>query len=260
VSDPSWQVLLLLALAALSAGFVDAVVGGGGLIQLPALLLALPGASPAQVLATNKLGSICGTTVSSATYYRRVQPDPRTFLPLMLLAFLGSVGGAFVASHIPRSAFEPIVLVALVLVGAWVLFKPTLGRESLLRFSGHRHTAAAMATGLAVGFYDGALGPGTGSFFVIGLVGLLGYNFLDASAKAKMANWATNLGALCVFVPQGVVLWKVGLVIGLSNLVGGYLGARVAVARGSGFVRVFFIVVVAAFIVRIGGDVLGVWG
>ena len=260
MSDPSWQVLLLLALAALSAGFVDAVVGGGGLIQLPALLLALPGATPAQVLATNKLGSICGTTVSSATYYRRVQPDPRTFLPLMLLAFLGSVGGAFVASHIPRSAFEPIVLVALVLVGAWVLFKPTLGRESLLRFSGHRHTAAAMATGLAVGFYDGALGPGTGSFFVIGLVGLLGYNFLDASAKAKMANWATNLGALCVFVPQGVVLWKVGLVIGLSNLVGGYLGARVAVARGSGFVRVFFIVVVAAFIVRIGGDVLGVWG
>lgn len=260
MSDPSWQVLLLLALAALSAGFVDAVVGGGGLIQLPALLLALPGATPAQVLATNKLGSICGTTVSSATYYRRVQPDPRTFLPLMLLAFLGSVGGAFVASHIPRSAFEPIVLVALVLVGAWVLFKPTLGRESLLRFSGHRHTAAAMATGLAVGFYDGALGPGTGSFFVIGLVGLLGYNFLDASAKAKMANWATNLGALCVFVPQGVVLWKVGLVIGLCNLVGGYLGARVAVARGSGFVRVFFIVVVAAFIVRIGGGVLGVWG
>jgi hypothetical protein len=260
VSDPSWQVLLLLALAALSAGFVDAVVGGGGLIQLPALLLALPGATPAQVLATNKLGSICGTTVSSATYYRRVQPDPRTFLPLMLLAFLGSVGGAFVASQIPRSAFEPLVLVALVLVGAWVLSKPALGRESLLRFSGHRHTAAAMATGLAVGFYDGALGPGTGSFFVIGLVGLLGYNFLDASAKARMANWATNLGALCVFVPQGVVLWKVGLVMGLSNLVGGYLGARVAVARGSGFVRVFFVVVVAAFIVRIGGDVLGAWG
>lgn len=259
-TDPTWQVLLLLALAALSAGFVDAVVGGGGLIQLPALLIGLPGASPAQVLATNKLGSICGTTVSSATYYRRVQPDPRTFLPLMLLAFLGSIGGAFVATHIPKSAFEPIVLAALVLVGAWVVLRPSLGEENLLRFSGHRHTMAAMGTGLAVGFYDGALGPGTGSFFVIGLVGLLGYSFLDASAKAKLANWATNLGALCVFVPQGVVLWKVGLVIGVSNLVGGYLGARVAVARGSGFVRGFFIVVVGAFIVRIGGDVLGMWG
>jgi uncharacterized membrane protein YfcA len=117
-----------------------------------------------------------------------------------------------------------------------------------------------MGTGLAVGFYDGVLGPGTGSFFVIGLVGLLGYSFLDASAKAKLANWATNLGALCVFVPQGAVLWKVGLVLGLSNLVGGYLGARVAISRGSGFVRGFFIVVVTAFTVRIGGDVAGLWG
>ena len=259
-ADPTWQVLLLLAVAAVFAGFVDAVVGGGGLIQLPALLLGLPGASPAQVLATNKLGSICGTTVSSATYYRRVRPDPRTFLPLMALAFVGSVGGAFVASRIPRSAFEPIVLVALVLVGAWVLAKPTLGRESVQRLAGHRHTATAMATGLVVGFYDGALGPGTGSFFVISLVGFLGYSFLDASAKARMANWATNLAALCVFVPQGAVLWKVGLVMGAANLVGGYLGARLAVSRGAGFVRVFFIVVLAAFIVRIGGDVFGVWG
>lgn len=256
-TDPTWQVLLLLTLAALSAGFVDAVVGGGGLIQLPALLIGLPGATPAQVLATNKLGSICGTTVSSATYYRRVQPDPQTFLPLMLLALLGSVGGAFVATRIPKSAFEPIVLVALVLVGAWVVLRPSLGQESLLRFSGRRHRFAAMGTGLVVGFYDGTLGPGTGSFFVIALVGLLGYSFLDASAKAKMANWATNLGALLVFVPAGLVLWKVGLVIGAGNLVGGYLGARIAVSRGSGFVRGFFVVVVGAFIVRIGGDVLG---
>jgi uncharacterized membrane protein YfcA len=259
-ADLSVQVLLLLALAGLAAGFVDAVVGGGGLIQLPALLLGLPTATPAEVLATNKLGSICGTSVSSATYYRRVRPDPRTFLPLMLLAFIGSAAGAVVASQIPRSAFEPIVLVVLVLVGGYVLARPTLGDTSLLRFSGHRHTLAAMGTGLVVGFYDGALGPGTGSFFVITLVGLLGYNFLDASAKARMANWATNLAALCVFVPQGAVLWSVGLLVGAANLVGGYLGARVAVARGARFVRVFFIVVVAAFVVRIGGDVFGIWG
>ena len=259
-ADLSVQVLALLALAGLAAGFVDAVVGGGGLIQLPALLLGLPTASPAEILATNKLGSICGTSVSSATYYRRVRPDPRTFLPLMLLAFIGSAAGAVVASHIPRSAFEPIVLVVLVLVGGYVLARPSLGETSVLRFTGHRHTLAAMGTGLAVGFYDGALGPGTGSFFVITLVGLLGYNFLEASAKARMANWATNLAALCVFVPQGAVLWGVGLMVGAANLVGGYLGARVAVARGARFVRVFFIVVVAAFVVRLGGDVAGLWG
>jgi uncharacterized protein len=260
VDDPTLTVLALLALAGIAAGFVDAVVGGSGLIQIPALLLGLPGASPVQVLATNKIASICGTTVSSATYYRRIRPDPRTFLPLMALAFLGSVLGALVASLIPASAFDAIVLVALVVVGAYVLLKPRLGEVTALRFAGHRHTAAAMLTGLAIGFYDGALGPGTGSFFVFTLVGLLGYNFLDASAKSRLANWATNLAALCVFVPQGAVLWKVGLVMGACNLLGGYLGARTAVSRGARFVRVFFIVVVSAFIVRIGGEVIGLWG
>ena len=259
MEDPTLTVLALLALAGLAAGFVDAVVGGGGLIQLPALLLGLPGAAPVEILATNKLASICGTTVSSATYYRRIKPDPRTFLPLMLLAFIGSLMGAVVASHIPQSAFEPIVLVALIVVGAYVLLKPTLGESTVLRFSGHRHTAAAMFTGLAIGFYDGALGPGTGSFFVFTLVGLLGYSFIQASAKARLANWATNLAALCVFVPQGAVLWQVGLAMGVANLVGGYLGARTAVSRGTRFVRIFFIVVVSGFIIRIGGDLLGVW-
>lgn len=259
MDDPTLTVLALLAAAAVFAGFVDAVVGGGGLVQLPALLLGLPNASPVQILATNKLGSICGTTVSSATYYRRIRPDPRTFLPLMLFAFTGSAVGAVVASQVPRSAFEPIVLVALVLVGAYVLFKPSLGQETALRFAGHHHTLAAMGTGLAIGFYDGALGPGTGSFFVFALVGILGYSFLQASAKAKLANWATNFAALCIFVPQGAVLWKVGLLMGVANLIGGYLGARLAVRRGAGFVRVFFIVVVSAFIVRLGGEVAGLW-
>jgi uncharacterized membrane protein YfcA len=257
VPDPT--TLALLALAALAAGFVDAVVGGGGLIQLPALVLGLPGASPVQVLATNKLGSICGTSVSSVTYYRRVRPHAGTFVPLMVFAFLGSFGGALAASHIPKDAFEPIVLVVLVAVGAYVLFRPELGVRTQLRFSGHRHTAAAMAAGLVVGTYDGALGPGTGSFFVFTLVGLLGYAFLEASAKARMANWATNLAALCVFVPQDAVLWRVGLVIGVANLAGGYLGVRVAVSRGARFVRVFFVVVVGAFVVRIGGGLLGLW-
>ena len=260
MDDPTATVLALLGVAALAAGFVDAVVGGGGLIQLPALLLGLPDAAPVQVLATNKVSSICGTTVSSATYYRRIRPDPRTFLPLMALAFVGSAAGAAAASLIPRDAFEPIVLVALIVVGAYVVLKPELGVRTALRFQGHRHLFAAMATGLAIGFYDGALGPGTGSFFVFTLVGLMGYSFLEASAKARLANWATNLAAILVFAPQGAIVWKVALVMGVSNIVGGYVGARTAVHRGTTFVRIFFIVVVSAFIVRIGGDVLGFWG
>jgi uncharacterized membrane protein YfcA len=251
--------LVLLALAGLAAGFVDAVVGGGGLVQLPALLVGLPSASPVQVLATNKLSSICGTTVSSATYYRRIRPDPRTFGPLMACAFVGSVGGAFLGSHLSETVFDPVVLVVLVVVGGYVLLRPELGATTALRYAGRRHVVTAMVTGLGIGLYDGALGPGTGSFFVITLVGLLGYSFLEASAKARLANWATNLAALCVFVPQGAVLWKVGFVMGACNLLGGYLGARTAVTRGTHFIRIFFILVVAGFVVRIGGDLLGLW-
>src|SRR3954470_7876258 len=257
--DPSGAALVLLALAALFAGLVDAVVGGGGLVQLPALVLGLPGAAPVQILATNKLAGLCGTSVSSVTYYRRVRPHAATFLPLMLLAFAAPLLGASVASHIPEDAFDPIVLVVLVVVGGYVLLRPELGELTRLRFSGHRHTAVAMAAGFVIGAYDGALGPGTGSFLVFSLVGLLGYSFLEASAKARLANWATKLGALALFLPPGAGLWKVGLVMGGCNLVGGYVGARIAVSRGARFVRGFFIVVVSAFIVRIGGDVLGVW-
>jgi uncharacterized membrane protein YfcA len=248
-----------MALAGLGAGWVDAVVGGGGLVQLPALLLGFPQASPAQLLATNKLASIAGTTTSSITYVRRVRPDLRTALPMAAVAFLGAVGGAFIGLHIPKSAFNPVILVMLVVVGAYTVARPSLGHETALRFDGHRHTVVAMLTGFCIGVYDGALGPGTGSFLVFALVGLMGYAFLEASAKAKIANFATNLGALVVFIPGGHVMWKVGAVMAACNLLGGYLGARTAVARGSRFVRVVFILVLAAFIVRIGGSVLGVW-
>ncbi|WP_306254909.1 TSUP family transporter [Ornithinimicrobium cryptoxanthini] len=243
-----------MALAGFTAGWVDAVVGGGGLIQLPALLVGFPGASPVQILATNKLGSICGTTTSSITYFRRVRPDLRTALPMAGLAFLGSLGGAFIGANIPKDLFNPIILVVLVGVGAYTLARPSMGQLSQLRFSGRTHHVVAGLIGFAIGVYDGALGPGTGSFMVFALVGLLGYGFLQASAKAKIANLATNLAALCVFIPMGAVMWKVGLLLGIFNILGGYLGARTAVARGSGFVRVVFVVLLVAFILKIGYD------
>ena len=259
MTDPSAGVLALLALAGLLAGWVDAVVGGGGLIQLPAILLGLPGGSPAQVLATNKFASVWGTGISAVTYWRRVRPDLRTALPMAALAYAGAVGGALLGLLIPKSAFNPIILVLLIAVGAYTLLRPGLGEVTDLRWAGHRHTGVAMVTGFVIGVYDGALGPGTGSFLVFALVGLMGYAFLEASAKAKIANVATNLGALTVFAPGGYIVWKVGVVMAVANLVGGYVGARTAVRLGSGFVRAVFVVVVGAFIIRIGGDLLGLW-
>jgi uncharacterized membrane protein YfcA len=246
-----------MGVAAVCAGWVDAVVGGGGLIQLPALLLGFPHVAPVQILATNKLSSIAGTSASAGTYYRHVRPDLLTVIPLALLAFAGSLIGASLVSHISRAAFNPIILVVLVAVGTYTLLTPNLGALTNLRFSGRRHTLAAVGVGFVIGIYDGALGPGTGSFLVFALVGLLGYAFLQASAKAKIANVATNLAALVIFIPQGAVMWKVALLMGLGNFAGGYVGARTAVAQGAGFIRVVLVIVLGAFTVKIGLDVIG---
>ena len=256
---PDLDVVALMAVAGFAAGWVDAVVGGGGLVQLPALLLGFPGASPAQILATNKIAGIAGTATSSITYWRRVRPDLRTAVPMAVVACFGAIGGALIGLHIPKSAFNPIILVMLVVVGTYTVARPSMGTQTALRFDGHRHTLVAMVTGFLIGVYDGALGPGTGSFLVFALVGLMGYAFLEASAKAKIANFATNLGALTVFAPGGHVMWGIGLVMAAANLLGGYTGARTAVARGSRFVRVVFVLVLVAFIIRIGGSVLGLW-
>ncbi|WP_369138334.1 sulfite exporter TauE/SafE family protein [Modestobacter versicolor] len=246
--------LLLVLLAGLAAGFVDAVVGGGGLVQLPALLL-VPGLSPVQALATNKLGSILGTTTSAVTYHRRVRPDLPTTVRMAAVALVGSFAGASIAALLPAAVFKPVIVVALVGIGAFTLLRPSLGEVAALRHTGRRHHGVAAGIGAVIGFYDGILGPGTGSFLVFAMVSLLGYDFLGASARAKVVNCATNLGALLFFVPHGSVFWGLGLLLGAANMVGGYLGARTATSRGSRFIRVAFLVVVTALIARLGWDV-----
>ena len=249
--------LPLLLLAALTAGWVDAVVGGGGLVQLPALLIGLgPASAAVHALATNKVASVCGTFTSAVTYYRRVRPDLRTALPMAAFALGGALVGAGIALVLPSDAIRPLVLVALAGVLVYTLRNRGLGAETVLRHAGRRHHVTAGGIGFVIGVYDGAVGPGTGSFLVFALVSMLGYAFVEASAKAKIANVATNLGALVIFVPQGVVLWRLGLVMGLANLVCGYVGARTAVARGAGFVRTVFVAVSVVLLLRLGYDIL----
>ncbi|QIM17426.1 TSUP family transporter [Leucobacter insecticola] len=246
-----WGGILLLLLAAFAAGWIDAVVGGGGLLQLPALLL-VPEMTPLQALATNKLASVFGTATSSMSYYRAVRPSLRTVLPMAGIALLAAVGGASFAALLPAAVFAPIIMVALIAVALFTIFKPALGAVTRLRHGGAKHIALAFAAGMGIGFYDGLIGPGTGAFLVIALVGLLGYDFLMASAQAKMVNFATNLGALLLFIPLGAVLWPLGLVMGAANIAGSLLGSRMAIKRGAKFVRVFFLIVVAALVVKLG--------
>ena len=254
VSDPG--LIALLCAVAFIAGWVDAVAGGGGLLQLPALLLAMPEAAPVQLLATNKASSIAGTSAAAVTYRRRARPDLRTALPMVVTAIVGSALGAAAAGLLPVAVFRPVIVVALAAVWLWTLLRPSLGMEQRLRWDGRRHQIVAAAGGLVIGFYDGILGPGTGSFLLIMLVGVLGYSFLNASSTAKIVNLGTNAAALVVFAITGSVLWALALAMAAGNLLGGVLGARMAIRRGSGFVRIVFLVVVGLLILRLGWDLV----
>ncbi|MCX6414611.1 MAG: TSUP family transporter [Actinobacteria bacterium] len=249
--------IVLLCIAAGAAGWVDAVTGGGGLIQLPSLLIAMPNGPPADALGTNKLSSIIGTSAAAATYLRNTRIDLRTALPMAVAAFIGAGLGALLASHIPAASFRPIILVMLVGVWLWTWLKPAMGTVEQLRWEGQRrHYGVAVIAGLGIGFYDGLIGPGTGSFLLIVLVAGLGLSFLKASATAKIVNVGTNIAALIIFGFTGSVLWLLGLLMGACNLVGAVLGARTAIAKGSEFVRRVFLVVVALLILRLAWDVL----
>jgi uncharacterized membrane protein YfcA len=249
--------IVLLCIAAGAAGWVDAVTGGGGLIQLPSLLIAMPNGPPADALGTNKLSSIIGTSAAAATYLRNTRIDLRTALPMAVAAFIGAGLGALLASHIPAASFRPIILVMLVGVWLWTWLKPAMGTVEQLRWEGQRrHYGVAVIAGLGIGFYDGLIGPGTGSFLLIVLVAGLGLSFLKASATAKIVNVGTNIAALIIFGFTGSVLWLLGLLMGACNLVGAVIGARTAIAKGREFVRRVFLVVVALLILRLAWDVL----
>jgi uncharacterized membrane protein YfcA len=247
-------VIALLVVASFAAGWIDAVVGGGGLVLLPALLLA-PGIAPVEAVATNKAAAVTGTAASSLTYYRRVRPSLSTALPTAAFASVCAGGGAAVAASVPGEVLKPIVLVALVVAAGYTLLRRELGDVTTLRLTGRRHRLVAGAAGGALGFYDGIAGPGTGAFLLFLLVGGLGYAFLEGSANAKVINLGTNLGALIVFTLSGSVVWSVAPFLAAANVAGGYLGARTAIAAGSRFVRRAFLVVVALLILRLAWDI-----
>lgn len=246
------QVGMLLA-AALGAGWVDAVVGGGGLIQLPALLLLNPGQPVATALATNKVASIAGTTSAAYAYLRRTKIDRTVALAGAGLAVAGSAAGALCASVISSAVFKPVIMVVLLAVAALVVLRPSLGREPKLVLRTRRRVAAAiLVPGLAIAFYDGILGPGTGTFLVVVFTAVLGIDFVHASAHAKVINVSTNLGALLVFAFQGNILWALGLGMAVANAAGAQLGARTAIRRGSGFVRIVLLCVVTLLVAKLG--------
>ena len=243
---------LFLLAASFFAGFIDSIAGGGGLIQLPALLIGLPKSETAEVLGTNKLSSVFGTSTAAVLYRKQIKPDPKVLIAMGVPALLGSAGGAMLASKIPTSSMRPMVLVLLIIVAIYTWFKPDLGKFEKLRHLPRRRVQIAALAGVIIGFYDGIFGPGTGSFLMLILVASLGYAFITASAIAKVVNVATNVGAILVFGINGAVIWQIGIIMGVANISGAVIGARLAIKGGSTLVRKVFLLVTVALIVKVG--------
>ncbi|MCP3765553.1 MULTISPECIES: sulfite exporter TauE/SafE family protein [unclassified Streptomyces] len=248
--DISLTTVVLLCLAALAAGWIDAVVGGGGLLLLPALLLGLPAGTPAaHALGTNKAVAIVGTTGAAITYARKAPVDVRTAVRIGLAALAGSSGGAFLAAGMSTEVLKPVIMVVLLAVAAFVILRPGFGTVPKPGPVSRRRVLAAIGFGgLGIGFYDGLIGPGTGTFLVLALTAMLHLDLVTASATAKIVNCCTNAGALAMFAWQGAVLWQLAGLMAVFNLAGGTLGAHTALKKGSGFVRIVLLVVVFALV------------
>lgn len=244
--------IILIGLASLVAGFVDAIVGGGGLILLPSLFALYPSTTPATLLGLNKATSVWGTAAAGMSYGRRV--DLR-WVPLCVgasFALVGAFAGAWVVTRTSPDFLRRILPFVLLAVFLYTLWRKDLGQIHSPRFAGAAESGALGVLGLVVGFYDGFFGPGTGSFFVFLLVRWLGYDFLHASASAKLLNTASNLAALSLFAWTGNVWWHVVVVTATANVLGSLLGTWLALKHGAGFVRVFFIIVVGALLIKTG--------
>ncbi len=248
--------LAIVTLASLFAGCVDAIVGGGGLILVPALFGVFPNAAPATLLGTNKATGIWGTGWAAVQFSRRVKLPMRALLPAAIVALLGSFAGAWTLTLVSADGLRKALPIILVAVLFYTVLRKDMGLTHAPSRSRRMQALIACAIGLVIGFYDGFFGPGTGSFLIFVFVGLFGFSFLAASASAKAVNSITNFAALCYFIASGNILFEIAIPMAVFNVAGSLAGARLALARGSGFVRKLFIVIVGVLIARFGYDII----
>lgn len=249
------SIIILLCIAAFAAGFVDAVVGGGGLIQTPMGLVLLPGLPVSTVIGTLKIPSFSGTVFAAIEYLKKIKMDWKLLIVMMLLAIPSAYAGSELLTHVSNSFMKPLLLIILSILVVYTYAKKNFGQHTDKSHSIRQQLLYAVLISITIGFYDGFIGPGTGSFFVVAFITILGFDFLQASANAKMVNLATNMGSIVLFVIKGKIIWGIAIPMALCNAIGGFIGAKVAIRRGNKFIRIFFLIVVIGTLVRFAFDV-----
>lgn len=248
----------ILCSLAFCAGMIDAVVGGGGLIQIPALLNAFPSAPAATIFGTNKIASVCGTSLAARSYMGKVSIPWGLVLPATVSAFVMSFLGAAAVSFVPQASMRPLVLVLIVAMAIYTFVKNNFGAIQRPIEIGMRERVLSVVIGGGIGFYDGIFGPGTGSFLIFLFIRYFAFDFLQASASAKFVNIATNVAALVFFIPSGHVLYAIALPMAIFNMLGSFTGTWVAMKRGAGFVRILFLCLLIVLIAKLGYDIVKV--
>lgn len=247
--------MVILCMAALAAGFVDAIVGGGGLIQTPAVLITLPDHSVATLLGTTKIPSLSGTFSASLQYARRVKLQWKLLGTLFLIAMLAAYAGSKTVSVVSSSFMKPVIFGVLIIVAIYTYTKKDFGTATTAGKSPLQEFIYGGLFALIIGFYDGFIGPGAGSFLILFFISVLGFDFLKASAHAKFVNVATNIGSIIFFAGNGHILYHYAVPMAFCNFFGSLAGARLAILKGNKFIRIFFLLVVAGTIIRFGYDI-----
>lgn len=248
-------VLIILCLAAFTAGFIDAIVGGGGLIQTPMGLILLPNLPVATVIGTLKVPAFSGTSFAAYQYLKKVDMNWKLLGIMMVLAFPSAFLGSTLLTYVSNDFMKPLLLVVLSFLVIYTYAKKNFGQHIEKDISPRKQILQAVGISFVVGFYDGFIGPGTGSFLVVAFIALMGFDFLHASANAKMVNLSTNFGSICLFVLKGKIIWAIALPMAACNAFGGWLGAKLAINKGNSFIRIFFLIVVVGTLIRFGYDV-----
>jgi len=247
--------LVLLCLFAFSAGFVDAIAGGGGLIQTPAALVLLPQFPVATVIGSLKIPAVSGTSFATFQYLKKVTTYWPQAAVMCVTAFIAAFAGSELLTQVSNRYMKPLIFLVLIIVAVYTYTKKNFGEHTHKTHSVKRKMGYTFLISLVIGFYDGFIGPGAGSFLVLAFISFLGLDFLHASANAKLVNLSTNLGSILLFLLKGTILWGVAIPMAACNGLGGILGARLAISRGNQFIRIFFLLIIAATLLRFGYDV-----
>jgi uncharacterized protein len=247
--------LILACLAALLAGFVDSIVGGGGLVQAPSLFILYPELRVPNIIGTNRFASFMGTSVAGYQYAQKVKLPLKTILFAAFGAAVASYSGALLSSLMSERILKPIILILITVIAVYTYQKKDLGQEETQKFNPEKIPIFGLIIGSLTGFYNGFVGPGTGSLLVFGFVSIIGYSFLKASAVSKIINVVADVFSLIFFVMKGFVIYKIAIPMMICNMIGAFFGSKMAILKGNSFVRYFFLVVIFGLILRFGYDV-----